>query len=433
MNRRGILAVLTVSCCMVLGARAGGQALDAALKDRVAQLVEKLESPKAEARDAAQKALIELGPKILPYLPEKVGGAERQERLAKVREAIEQAQSQMQFGAAKVTIKGQGIRLSEALHQLQAQSRNLVTDRREQEGQDVTNPSLDLDIVDKPFFQALDEIAEKAGLMLELYTDDGSIGLKAGAMDQPALAAPKPWIVYSGPFRVQLKQIFAAHDFQTGTGSANAQFDVAWEPRIRPMLLALKADELKIVDDRGQTVQPSVMDEATDVPLRAESPVAELNINMAAPDRQAQKLASLKVKADITIPAAMRTFRFPNLAAKNVKQTQGDIVVTYEDMEVDEQVWKIHVLVEYPGGGPAFESYRQGLFNNRLWLQRADGSRFEHNGGFNNTASDMGKLGFEYLFVDVPGKPADYQFVYEAPSKVITIPLEFEFQDVPLP
>ena len=93
----------------------------------------------------------------------------------------------------------------------------------------------------------------------------------------------------------------------------------------------------------------------------------------------------------------------------------------------------MNVTLAYPGEGPAFESYRQGLFNNRLWLQRADGSRFEHNGGFSNTASDGGKLGFEYLFVDAPGKPADYQLVYETPSKVITVPLEFEFKDIPLP
>ena len=79
--------------------------------------------------------------------------------------------------------------------------------------------------------------------------------------------------------------------------------------------------------------------------------------------------------------------------------------MTLEDTEVDEQVWKVNVTLAYPGEGPAFESYRQGLFNNRLWLQHADGSRFEHNGGFSNTGSDGGKLGFEYLFVDAPGKP----------------------------
>ena len=45
--------------------------------------------------------------------------------------------------------------------------------------------------------------------------------------------------------------------------------------------------------------------------------------------------------------------------------------------------------------------------------------------------SDEGKLGFEYLFVDAPGKPAEYGLVYETPSKVQTIPLEFTFTDVP--
>jgi hypothetical protein len=139
------------------------------------------------------------------------------------------------------------------------------------------------------------------------------------------------------------------------------------------------------------------------------------------------------VKAEVTIPAGIKVFKFPSLVQENVTVKQGDVSVTLQGTEVDEQVWKVNVDLVYPGEGPAFESYRQGLFNNRLWLQRADGSRFEHNGGFSNTGSDGGKLSFEYLFVDAPGKPADYQLVYETPSKVITIPLAFEFKDVPLP
>jgi hypothetical protein len=190
---------------------------------------------------------------------------------------------------------------------------------------------------------------------------------------------------------------------------------------------------LKILDDRKKAVAPQVNMEASEVVVRPENPSSEINLNIAAPERDAKKLASLKVKAELTIPAGIKTFKFPSLAEKNVTSKQGDVTLTLEDTEIDEQVWKVNVTLSYPGEGPAFESYRQGLFNNRLWLQRADGSRFEHNGGFSNTASDGGKLGFEYLFVDAPGKPADYQFVYESPSKVITIPLEFEFKDIPLP
>jgi hypothetical protein len=199
------------------------------------------------------------------------------------------------------------------------------------------------------------------------------------------------------------------------------------------MLLKLKADELEIYDDKELAVEATVDQETSEVALRQDNPAAEVNINMEAPDRAARKLSSFKVKGEMTVPASFRTFRFPNLAAKNVRQKQGDITLLLEDMEVDEAVWKVHVTLEFPAQGPAFESYRQGLLNNRLWLQKADGSRFDHNGGFSNTGSEGGKLGFEYLFVDAPGKPSDYQFVYETPSKVVTIPLEFEFKDVPLP
>ena len=52
---------------------------------------------------------------------------------------------------------------------------------------------------------------------------------------------------------------------------------------------------------------------------------------------------------------------------------------------------------------------------------------------FHEVRSDGGKLGFEYLFVDAPGKIGDYGLVYETPSRVLTIPLEFEFKKVPLP
>ena len=40
---------------------------------------------------------------------------------------------------------------------------------------------------------------------------------------------------------------------------------------------------------------------------------------------------------------------------------------------------------------------------------------------------------YEYLFVEAPGKLADYGLTYETPSRVVTIPLEFEFKKVPLP
>ncbi len=412
-----------------LAARGQSESTDAALHDRVLQLVDRLDAPKPEAREAAMASLIKLGPKILPMLPDPatLPAGNRKDRIEQLRAALRKAEDDINPNASRVTLEGKGIRLTEALRQLQKQTGNVISDLRERLGAELTNPALDLEIRDKPFLEALDQIARQAELMTEFYTADGSVGITTGG------SPTKTPIQYSGPFRIALKQIGEVRDFAAGTTTANVQLEVAWEPRLRPMLLKLKADELKITDDHGKEVKAQVEMESDEVVVRPENPVAEINLNLQAPERTAAKLKTLRVKAEITIPAGIKVFRFPSLVQENVTIKQGDVSATLQGMEIDEQVWKVNVELAYPGEGPAFESYRQGLFNNRIWLQRADGSRFEQNGGFNNTSADGGKLGFEYLFVDAPGKPSDYQLVYETPSKVVTIPLEFVFKDVPLP
>lgn len=418
------------------GVAVGQEASEAALRDRVLQLVERLDADKPEARDAAEAALVKLGARALPLLPDPAGlPKERAERLARVREAIgKDGPGDDPTKPSRVTLKAKGIRLSDALLQLQKQTGNPITDLREQYGAEATNPSIDLDLDGVPFLEALDEVARRADVGITPYTGDGSIGIMGGGAEAAggAAATTSPPLQYVGPFRVTLRQFTAMRDFQTGTASANAAFEIAWEPRIRPMLMATKADQVEVRDDQGRTVKPQVAAESSDVVLRPENPSADVNVNLEAPDRSAMKLASFRVKAEMTLPADLKTFRFPNLAEKKTIQ-QGEVGVTLEGVELDEQVWKVGVVLTYPGEGPAFESYRQGLFNNRLWLQKADGSRFEQNGGFSNTGSDGGRLGFEYLFVDAPGKPEDYQLVYETPSRVVTVPVEFTFRDVPLP
>ena len=434
---RRLLALL-----LLVPALARGQATDSALKDRVDQLVDKLGGADEKAREAAEKSLIGLGAKILPVLPDgaKVKDAAVKARLAKVREALAEEAEKASLVASIVTIQGQGIRLTEALKALQTQTGNRITDLREANGADVTNPALDLDLKGVRFFEALDIIAAKAEITLDFATNDGTIGIMAGGPQLPNqvgedVPMSNPFVLYSGPFRIQLKNYASARDFASGLSgaTANAQFEVAWEPRLRPMLLTLKAADVAIVDDQGNKITPTVEGESGTVVLRPENPVAEMNVNMTAPDRKSQEIASLKVKAEITVPAGIRTFAFPKLDAHDVTKKIGDVAVTLESATVDEAVWKVNVVLAMPGTGPAFESYRQGLFNNRIWLQKADGTRFEHNGGFSNSGADGGKLGFEYLFVDAPGKLGDYGFVYETPSRVLTIPLEFEFKKVPLP
>jgi hypothetical protein len=414
---------------------------DAALKDRVEQLVAKLGAEDAGARDEAEKALVGLGARALPLLPTVAPEAsddDAKARFTRIRRSIESAQEDAALVASRATIKGQGLRLTDVLRDLQRQTGNRITDLREVYGAEATNPAMDLDVEGMPFFEALDLIAKKAEVAPEFFTGDGSVGLMPGGGTMYARPGEEdgtsaPLIQYAGPFRVEFVRLAATREMSTGQGRANAQFNVAWEPRLRPMLLTLKADKVEIVDDRGNPVEPEVEGESGNVVLRPENPVVEVNLNMRAPDRAAQSLRSLTVRADVTVPAGLRQFRFDDLDAAGKEVTQGDIRLTLVSTDVEDNIWNVRIKLSMPAGGEAFDSYQQGLFNNRIWLQRADGSRFEHNGGFNFLNAGPGELAFEYLFVDAPGKPGDYSLIYETPSRVVTIPLEFTFRDVPLP
>jgi hypothetical protein len=424
---------------VVLGAFAAqgaSQEVSAALRDRVAQLVEQLEEEGAEARDSAEQALTKLGARILPLLPDpaEIEDEDLRDRITRLRSALDESGTENPSEATRITIQGDGIRLSEVLRELQRQSGNRISDLRELYGQDATNPALDLQIEDLPFLEAFDLIAEEAGLEPIFYTGDGTIGLLTrGAMEsgQGEGGGSTPTL-YTGPFRVTLNQIAAQHDLTTGSRSTNAQLMVVWEPRLRPMLMNLDVSNVEIVDDRGQVVQPSVSEESGTVVLRPENPTVEMNLNMISPGREAQRLDRLKVRANVTIPAGNEVFRL-DLGTPNASLEQGDVAVSLGRVEVDGFVWKIDVRVTYEGQSEAFETYRQGLFNNRIWLQRPDGSRFEQNGGFNQIGAATNSMAFQYLFVDAPGQPSDYQLVYETPGTVMEVPLEFEFTDIPLP
>ena len=392
-------------------------AQDAALRDRVASLVEKLSNGTTAERDQAEAALTKLGSKARDLIPSTFpldADQDAKKRLQKLRDAASDGSPTI----AKVTIQGTGIRLSDALKQLQSKTGNVISDLREAYGGDASNPTMELDLNDVTFFEALDEISEKAGVSLTSFTGDGSIGIMPyGAMEYGASPKSRPPVRYSGPFRISLNRIGSVRDFSATEARTNVQFEVAWEPKLRPMLLSLKADKVRVIDDRGESVTPEIRDESTSTVLRPENPAAELNLNLKAPARVARSLKELTLEATVTVPAGLKRFQFPKL----------------EQFEVEDNLWKLQVKVTMPAGSPVFETYRQGLFNNRIWLQKPDGTRFEQNGGFSTLGAPEGSLAFEYLFVDAPGKPSDWGLVYETPGKVEEIPFSITFENVDLP
>lgn len=423
--------------CFSLGI---AQAQDA-LKDRVDQLVERLGSEDESQAAKAQEALIKLGGKVLPLLPaagSPAGGERAGKRLVEIRKALDGAGNRS-TASTKVNLTGESMRLSDIMKSLQRQTGNTLIDLREQNGQVASNPSISLDLKDRPFFEALDEIAAKAGLSLNYYNAEGAIGYLEGPAMMPEAEKPadlKKFVAYVDAFRVSLNQLLVSRDFGMGTSTANLRMEFVWEPRLRPLAMKLDTAKIEAADDKGRKITASVSGEAMELAIRPENPIVDLNLNLSAPPRDASKIDSLTIETELTLPTSTLSLSVPDITKKDTKSEMGQGSLRIVEFEADPPVWKIRVelAAPRPAGAENVESYRESGLAPTVALSKADSARIPLNGGFSvGPGNAPGKLVYEFLFVDITGRPEDHGLVVEIPGDLKTVPVRWTFRDIPLP
>src|SRR5207302_995942 len=139
----------------------------AEVKDRVKQLLADLKDGDAARRAEAAKALVDLGPGILPLLPRAEEGKKGENKqLTQVIRQLQAAQAQKNYAPRTITLKGKDLPLSQALAELAKQTGNKVEDRRRSKEDGV---KVNLDLKQATFWQAFDTIAREADARVSLY------------------------------------------------------------------------------------------------------------------------------------------------------------------------------------------------------------------------------------------------------------------------
>ena len=212
------------------GRRAQAAATDAALRDRVLQLVDRLDAPTAGGPRRRDRQPDQARPQG-PAAPARPGHGQdrRAQGPARARpRGPATKEDEINTDASHVTIDGKGIRLSEALQQLQKQTGNAITDMREQLGAEVTNPALDLDVRDKPFFEALDR-DRAAGRSLGNIFDRRRLDRHHGRRARPTQPPTRPpanakrLIQYSRAVPHRAQAIEPVARLPAGTGGRHLQ------------------------------------------------------------------------------------------------------------------------------------------------------------------------------------------------------------------
>ncbi len=217
-----------------------------------------------------------------------------------------------------------------------------------------------------------------------------------------------------------------------GAASLRLEIEVAWEPRLQPITLALPMAQWSAVDDRGQAVAIERPDAELEVPLERGPIAKSVQILLAPPPRSASRIARLAGALDVLVPGKLETFRFQDLEkAANVEQRTAGATVILEEVMKNNELWEVFVRLRFDRARRALASHRTWVFENPAHLEAPGGKRIAYS-SLENTRQTEDEVGMGYLF-SVPGKLADYTFVYQTPGAIFAVPLRFEFENIPLP
>lgn len=393
---------------------------------QVERLVRQLDDDKAAQRKGAEEALIQMGPSILDLLPpvEAPGSAERRERLARVRTALQKARAEQAVTASLVSVAGP-VAVRDALKKISEQSGNKLF------GFEEVDKQIELQLDKVPFWVALDQILDAGGLGLDPYAADER-GLAVVAVDD-SVPRHNPRACYPGIFRFEPTLVSSVRDLRSADqGVMRVRITINWEPRTKPILLSQRLKNVTAVDDAGRTLAVQGSEGTLSASLEGDIPFVELEYPFALPDRQATRIATLSGTLDALLPGEIERFEFDNLdKANQVAQKRAGVTVTLQQVRQNDEAQEVLVRVQFASANGALESHRGWVYKNLAYLISQNGERLEF-GGQRLMSQDENSVGIAFVFA--PERPmSEYRFVYETPAMIVSQPVKFELKDIELP
>lgn len=399
----------------------------------VRSLVRELDAPQKVARDEAERRLIELGPAALGALPElrTNDSAELSVRLNRVRLALLRQKAAQSLAASRVTLRVKDAPLAEVLAEIERQTGNKLVDYRRQFGQQVDDLRATLDLDNVAFWQAIDALNAATGLMTYPFTGEDGLALVLRTAGEPTPDL-RAHVHYSGAFRIRIRRLTTTRDLDADGADLLVELEAAWEPRLRPLFLTVAAAKMRLVDDGGRSLPPRNPNLVQEIPPQGRAAQVDVKFTAVAPPRESKTLRRFGGTFDVLLTAEMHTFRFADLSEpKRREQRAAAVTVTLEPTRLNNQLLEVPVRIRYENPVNALESHRAWFYKNPAYLEAADGGKTSPGSTELGRQSDN-ELLLNLMFVD-PGDPAAQTFVYQTPADIVSLPVEFEFAELPLP
>ncbi|MEO0530054.1 MAG: hypothetical protein AAF266_05670 [Planctomycetota bacterium] len=440
-------------------------AAEPSLPDRIDFLLEELGAPSRSERTAAEEALSDLGKEsakaaetVLSSLPATDRSMPPQVRdaIERVRLRVQRHVAQRATGASTVTLRVAQATLPEVFEKLEEQTGNKFRDGRGDFGGGDDKRLVTLDLKDEPFWPAIDKLLDEADLSVYSFGEEGQLTL---VDREPNAGSRFGSAAYAGPFRFEPISLAATRGLRDdSTSRLDLRVEVAWEPRLRPIAISQPMTGLTVSGSGGAVLGPRTPEQSIDLEATPGEQALEMNLSLVLPERGVERIDSIAGRMTAMIPATTREFRVEQVGAAELPVVQefGDAVVSLERFRKQNAIWELHMRLTLKNAGDSLASHRGWVFQNSSYLIDADGKRYEH-AGFETTMQTSDEIGVAYLYdlsggdiygfgfddaaVD-PGDedaepseidPKELTWVYETPTGVYTVPVDWKLGPIDLP
>lgn len=330
---------------------------------------------------------------------------------------------------SRVTLKGE-MSLSDALAELHEQTENRLVDYRGRLDQTRTDPTLELNLEDVTYWDAVEAILDQAELTLYSYTN---IPNTLGLAERPEGLIENPPVSTSDLFRVQVIRLSSHRDLRDGNAeSLVASLEVTWEPRVAPLVVHQAPDEVEANGDDGEPLELIGDHGVGDARVQEGIGAVELELPFKLPPRSVQTIATLAGTLKAQIPTEFKKFTFKNLeGAKDVIEKEDALSVVLENVHKNRELYEFRVLLQLDRAADELKMQQGWIYANPAYLITPGGERVDY-AGLEAYRSTQEEIGLSYKFEAKDGLKG-YQFIYESPSSISTIPVKYELKGIELP
>jgi len=390
----------------------------------VAKWIQQLDAPALADRARAERELLDLGPKVLRWLPTKelLPGNAARVAVGRLRIKLEQRLARDSARPSRVTLSGE-FTLPGVLTEITRQTGNAL--RFADDLPDEVRAPRNWMFANLTFWEAIDELCAQLDLTPSTSPESDALWLVARPDEEPPRLVNRV-----GVLRVALTDV--SHHPIAGDESRRLirlRSDLLFEPRLRPLFVHFRAGDFTATDADGNAWPAWNPAARYELPMAGASRRTRMTWDFIAPAQVDSTEFSFQGRMLVQLAAATEPIAFELPAAQEILRRRGGVSVRMfptEFTNVEDQFRDatLKITVSYETGGPAFESHRTWVYHNAAWL--AHNERRYPFTDFEALQQGDGSVQLEYRFRKLP-KEGSLKFVYEAPTLLLDVPFEVEF------